>query len=326
VIGQTRDLAAETIAEALARASGRTFASVQWYMVQNRGAAYGDPAHLYVQPGGDFGNRVNVAIDILFRRPVNSGGQLVTVPKIPDMLAVYGPDPDEISHAEGTQSPNMRTVMEQQDRDLGRLIQATKNVGIYKTTTFVLTGDHGMTDWNRSALSVLSQAVTEAGYVPEVLYAGDSPQNPESNVIIAPAVRVAYLTLRGPLAGNSDARDRIRATLAAHTEIESVLGPTELAGLHAGPKLGDLVAEARPPWSFAKADLPAGALKAAHGSRAELDVPLYLAGAGVRKTKPSQPRIVDVAPTISALLGVPCPAQAQGRPLSEAFTSPAQCT
>ena len=138
-------------------------------------------------------------------------------------------------------------------------------------------------------------------------------------------MRVAYLTLRGPLAGNSNARDRIRTALAAHTEIESVLGSTELDGLHAGPKLGDLVAEARPPWSFAKADLPAGTLKAAHGSRAELDVPLYLAGAGVRRTKPSQPRIIDVAPTISALLGMPCPAQAQGRPLSETFTSPAAC-
>jgi predicted AlkP superfamily phosphohydrolase/phosphomutase len=104
-----------------------------------------------------------------------------------------------------------------------------------------------------------------------------------------------------------------------------VLGPTELAGLHAGPKLGDLVAEAQAPWSFAQADLAAGTLKAAHGSRAELDVPVYLSGAGIRRNKPTQPRLIDVAPTISALLGIPCPAQAQGRPLSEAFSSPASC-
>jgi hypothetical protein len=50
-VGQTRTLAAETINQALASA-GKTTASVQWYMVQNHGTAYGDPEHLYIQPGG----------------------------------------------------------------------------------------------------------------------------------------------------------------------------------------------------------------------------------------------------------------------------------
>jgi len=47
-------------------------ASVQWYMVQDHGTAYGDPEHLYVQPGGPFATRVDAAIEILNRRPVNS--------------------------------------------------------------------------------------------------------------------------------------------------------------------------------------------------------------------------------------------------------------
>ena len=40
-VGQNRSLAAETINQALA-AAGKTTASVQWYMVQNHGTAYGN--------------------------------------------------------------------------------------------------------------------------------------------------------------------------------------------------------------------------------------------------------------------------------------------
>jgi predicted AlkP superfamily pyrophosphatase or phosphodiesterase len=105
-----------------------------------------------------------------------------------------------------------------------------------------------------------------------------------------------------------------------------VLGQPELDALHAGPKLGDLVVEAQPPWSFAKADLQAGTEKGAHGSQAELDVPLLLSGAGIANTPPANAGLVDVAPTIAALLHAPCPAQTDGRPLTEAFTAPAACT
>ncbi|SEH02128.1 hypothetical protein SAMN05444920_12463 [Nonomuraea solani] len=42
---------------ALAIAEGRTVASVQWYMIQDHGVRYGDPEHLYVQPGGGPGHR-----------------------------------------------------------------------------------------------------------------------------------------------------------------------------------------------------------------------------------------------------------------------------
>jgi hypothetical protein len=103
-VGQTRVLEAETLPEALAR-GGRTVAAVQWYMVHNRGTAYGDPEHLYVDPGGPFEHRVDAAIDILKQRPVKSGDQMVTVPRIPDFLAVYGDDFDALGHEEGAESP-----------------------------------------------------------------------------------------------------------------------------------------------------------------------------------------------------------------------------
>lgn len=324
VLGQTRYMAAETLAEALRRSSGKTMASVQWYMVQDRGAKCGDASYLYVQPGGQFGDRVNVAIDILRRRPVNSCGQTVTVPKIPNFVAVYGPQPDELAHNEGTSGPNMKSVLEQQDRDLGRLIQATKDVGIYKNTAFILTSDHGMSDWTKTALGVLSQSVSEAGYTSEVVYPGAAPET-DADVVIAPAVQVAHLHFRGAAASDPNARSKITTALLSHTEIERVFDQSGLATLRASPKLGDLVAQVRQPWSFAKADTAAGTQKASHGATTELDVPLYMSGAGISRTKPSNPGLVDVAPTISALLGIPCPANAQGRALRESFSSSASC-
>jgi hypothetical protein len=43
-------------------------------MVQNYRATYGDPEHLYVQPGGLFEKRVDAAIEILNRRPGTPAG------------------------------------------------------------------------------------------------------------------------------------------------------------------------------------------------------------------------------------------------------------
>jgi hypothetical protein len=114
-VGQTRFLAAETISQALA-AEGKTTAAVQWHLVRDHGSSYGDPEHLYLEPGGLFEQRVDAAIDILNLRPVDSGGEMVTVPKIPDFLAVYGPDLDAFGHAEGAESPNLGPLLAELDR------------------------------------------------------------------------------------------------------------------------------------------------------------------------------------------------------------------
>ena len=325
VLGQTRHLATGTIAEALRQKPGMTMASVQWYMVQNRGVSCGNPKYLYVKPNGEFPHRVDVAIDILERRPVNSCGRTVTVPKIPNLLAVYGPQPDELSHKEGTHGPNMKRTMEQQDQALGRLIRATRNVGTYKNTAFILTTDHGLSDWTKTALDVLPHAVSDAGYTSEIVYPGFSPKT-NADVIIAPTPRIAHFQLRGTAANDPATAIKIRSALLAHHQIAAVLAPSDYSTLHASSKLGYLVAEARLPWSFAKTGALRGTQKASHGSRAELDIPLYLAGKGINRIKPHNPGLVDVAPTIAALLGIPCPAGAQGRVLKESFTSSASCS
>src|SRR5918995_2909821 len=235
-VGQTRSLAAETINQALAD-GGKTTSSVQWYMVQNHGTAYGDPQHLYVQPGGPFANRVGVAVDILNLRPVNSGGQMVTVPKVPDFMAVYGSDLDDPGHAEGAASPNIPPLLAELDRHLGRLIQATVDVGIYGETAWILTSDHGMTTWSLTLLPDVYAAITAAGYKPEFVTPGDSP-SPTTEVIIVPnAVRIGDFTLRWRVA-TPKGRERVRAALEPLPQIARVFDKSELGVLRVSDKLG----------------------------------------------------------------------------------------
>ncbi|MGI9121555.1 MAG: alkaline phosphatase family protein, partial [Rubrobacter sp.] len=313
-VGQTRFLAAETISQAPA-AEGRTTAAIQWYMVQDHGTSYGDPEHLYVEPGGLFEQRVNAAIEILNLRPVDSGGKMVTVPKIPDFLAIYGADLDAFGHAEGAEGPNLGPLLAELDRQLGRLVQATKEVGIYEQTAFLLTSDHGMTTWDRSLTERLA-ATNVLGRHPEIVPPG-RPASPEAEIVVVTAGRVADLTLRG-WAATAQGREKVRAVLEGLPQISQVLDVANFEAFHASDKLGDFVVEAKVPWGFGPPEPGKATSRGGHGSTREMRVPLLISGAGVRVgAVPRNAKLVDVAPTIAALLSARPPADAQGRALGE---------
>ncbi len=312
-VSQNRDLEAETIAEALAR-QGRSVASVQWYMVQDHGTTYGDPSHLYVQPGGSFATTSRVAIDILNRRPVSSGGKQVTVPEVPAFMAVYGADLDGLVHQDGAESPRIGPLLESMDGNLASLVQATRDVGIFDRTAFILTGDHSMSTWEHSIIDAVLGAVEGLGLRPEVVVAGRRAA-PETEVVIVQGVRVATFVLRGAAATPS-ARRKLRVNLAGVEHVSNVFDRNDLRRMRASDKLGDLVAEAEVPWHFSALD--DGKPRGSHGSTAESHIPLILAGSGVRPGAPvNGAGLVDVAPTVAALLGVTPPTDAQGRALHQ---------
>jgi arylsulfatase A-like enzyme len=238
------------------------------------------------------------------------------VPKVPDLLAVYGSDLDDLAHEKGTESPDLAPLLDELDRQLGRLVAATKEAGVHERTAFVLTSDHGMTDWSRPLAGELARL--SAGFRAEVVLPGAAPA-PDAEVVIVPiAIRIADVTLLGRGA-TEKARARIRGLLEGSPGVARVLDGDDLDAMKAGGKHGDLVVEAAPPWGFSDAP-PEGGLAAAHGSTREMRVPLLLAGAGVRRgVEPRDARLVDVAPTICALLGARTPKDAQGRALEEAL-------
>ena len=81
-----------------------------------------------------------------------------------------------------------------------------------------------------------------------------------------------------------------------------------------------LVAPLVPLASIGLAEPEGGMSRGGHGSTQEGRVPLLISGAGVRTSAASKDaRLVDVAPTIAAMLGARPPADAQGRVLDESL-------
>ena len=317
VVGEERTLRAETVAEALAKA-GKTIASIQWYITQEYGTVFGDPDRLYVEPGGLFSARVDAAVNVLEGRPVDSGGRSVEVRNPPNFMAVYGSDLDDAGHAEGPDGPNIAPLLAEMDRQLGRLVEATRDAGIFDLTTFIVTGDHGMTGWTEDLTQELLTAVADAGYAPEVVTPGNTPGSATAVVVVPTAVRIANLALLDD-ADTPRGRRRIKRALEEAPNVARVLGGDDLEELRAGQKPGQLVVEAEEPWGFVPPGRAGGGPGGAHGSTEEMRVPLLLSGAGIRRgAEPREPRLVDLAPTICALLGVRPPKDAQGRALSEA--------
>lgn len=320
VQGQTRRNVAETFGEALAE-SGRTMASVQFFMLQDRGVSYGNPDRLYTQPGGNCDARADDAIAILTGEPVDSGGQLVTVPEPPDFMAVYCSDIDSAGHATGEHSQETIDALEHVDEQVGRIVEATREAGTYGRTTFILTGDHGITTYQQVNGPQAEAAIDALGYEAEWVNTGQAPA-PGTNVVLAGG-GLTSIHLIGDLAGDIDARERVRAALLDVEGMGGVYDREAQAAMRMAPTYGDLVAEPAPGWAMFAENAPYD--RGRHGTTQELDVPFLMSGSGVLPGRvPQDLRLVDVAPTINHLLGVRAPADAQGRAVTEVLMRPRQ--
>ncbi|WP_062213864.1 alkaline phosphatase family protein [Streptomyces sp. NBRC 109706] len=313
-VGQSRALAVPTLAESLA-AQGRTLASVQWFIVQDHGVRYGDPRALYTQPGGDCAHRVDQFGDLLAGRPVDSGGERVTVPEVPDLLAVYCDDLDSLGHRVGPDDPAIDERMVEMDRQLGRIVQLTRDAGIFEETAFVLVGDHGMTEFDRAFGAELLDAIASTGLSGEFLTSGQSPAaDTDVAIVVGGNASLHFLGDRA----NPLAVARVRAAVSRLPQVRAVLGWGEQRLLRMSRDVGELLVEPEPGWTAA-VDAPA-APAGRHGSTTEAEATLLIAGAGIRPGGFALlPRHVDLAPTISALLGAAPPEGAQGRVLWEAL-------
>ncbi|TWH31558.1 alkaline phosphatase family protein [Isoptericola variabilis] len=78
------------------------------------------------------------------------------------MLAVYCDTLDALGHAGGDAHPDIPAALEMIDAQLGRIVEATQDAGIYGRTAFVVMGDHGMTTFDK-------------GFADEALHPGPRP-------------------------------------------------------------------------------------------------------------------------------------------------------
>jgi arylsulfatase A-like enzyme len=337
-----RDNLAQTIGEVFAEAGWPT-ASVQQFTLLDRGTRPGDPLHLYLEPHGPFEVRAARALDLLNFVPVRSGDETVTMLERPRFLAVYADDLDALGHnlepyygvpLAKDEAGRVARVLKDLDGEykqayglvgmdevLGRLIQGFKDLGIYDETLFVLASDHGMTGYSgQSSLPDLLAVLGSLGYRAQVLRPGEQAL-PDTQIVLWTAGLQMHFSFRGAI--TPEEYERLVGALIARDWYGGHYTHEELIRLGAHPFTGDLVVWPRPPYSF-KTDV-----LRTYEARGQHDTPdwtshnsfLALAGPGVHRGAVimTPASVIDLAPTVTYLAGLPAPAQAQGRVLFEAL-------
>jgi predicted AlkP superfamily pyrophosphatase or phosphodiesterase len=235
----------------------------------------------------------------------------------PHLLLLHIFQVDHWEHQKGVHSPEARRAIENADAQLGRLIRAAQQAGIWQHTVLVVASDHGMAD--------VREAVR-----PGVLLARLGLVTPgRGNTLRAwKAVVVsnggsAYLYVH-PQAGPA-VEARLRALFLRLAErpssgIAAVYTRDQIRALHGDPN-ACLALEARPGYMFLPGytgpyhDRPPVA--ATHGydpQRASMKASLLLFGPPVGHTELARARLVDVAPTIARWLELPLD-KSDGHPL-----------
>nr|BFF21111.1 hypothetical protein GCM10025730_46320 [Promicromonospora thailandica] len=225
--GQQRDLAVPTVAQSI-RAQGGTVFSAQWFILQNYGVTFGDPDGLYTQPGGDCARRTDDAVSVLHGEPVDSGGDQVRANGVPDLIAVYCDVLDAIGHEGGDADPRIPAALADIDAQIGRLVQATRDAGVYGRTAFVVTGDHGMTTFDKGFGAEGLAAIEDAGFTPQILTSGQTPA-PGTDVVIVVG-GVADVRVIGERAGDRSAVRRLERALRGLPQVRDVLDEETSAG------------------------------------------------------------------------------------------------
>lgn len=72
----------------------------------------------------------------------------------PLLLAVTYDNPDHVGHTAGHDTPEIYEIMTYLDQQIGQLIQATKDAGIYDETVFIISSDHGGIDKGHGGITL----------------------------------------------------------------------------------------------------------------------------------------------------------------------------
>ncbi|MDO8587124.1 MAG: alkaline phosphatase family protein [Armatimonadota bacterium] len=250
----------------------------------------------------------------------------------PRVLLINLPSVDGVGHScGGIRSPEvMKPVVEEADRQVGKLLEAYKALGIYEETLFIVTADHGM---------MAAQPPVEHKLLQEALDKFGT--------------KVVTSTDTGPvwISDSSKAKDVVEYVMAKRPAAASAgyykvkeggkyrykASPATLKSL--GPKLAktykyllSTIACANGPDIFfcsremspIPADFPKRGrhYQIAWGAQ---HIPLVLAGPGVKQgfVSKSPARLVDIAPTALALMGVK-PKGMDGIALADALLNPTE--
>jgi predicted AlkP superfamily pyrophosphatase or phosphodiesterase len=231
----------------------------------------------------------------------------------PDLLLLHLVQLDYFQHRSGREGPDVAPARARIDGHLGTLQAALREAGLADRAAVVVVGDHGFQDVSRTVHP--NEVLARAGL------GGCAWSEPAWRATAHVTGGSAGVFVNPP--GDDDARARAAAALRAEARDRyTVLTRAELDVLGAMPGAA-LGLEGAPGYMVSGScgrGLTASARGATHGylpSRATMATGFVASGAGVRSgVMLDRVRLIDVAPTIARLLGVPAPT-VEGRVLHE---------
>ncbi|NMB25395.1 MAG: sulfatase-like hydrolase/transferase [Firmicutes bacterium] len=236
-----------------------------------------------------------------FGHSIEAGGELArwTFERfLPSLLSVTFYAPDSLNHLYGPGNKHTLLSLEHIDQELHRLAATVDRLGLLEETVFIIASDHGHADSSRSVNEV---------FIPYM----------EDGQIVIPNLRA--VALHNP-------PDKMLADLALREEIECILSPMELALLGYGALDSEYVACLKPGYSWHGEGAPN---LGNHGgvTMDERHVPLIVSSPSFKAGRVDKiVDTVDIAPTITALLGAKYLDTYQGRVLSEVVSLDTEST
>ena len=296
-------------------------------------------------PDGDYYNRLKTspfldALTLDFARAAVDGENLGNNPAgVPDLLGVSLSAHDYVNHAYGPESKMSHDHLQRLDRLLADFLSyLDRKVGADRVLV-VLTADHGFPNTPEFARSVHGDAgrVDNLKLV-EGLNAAMAERFGIAKLVVAqsvPNLQLDYAAIDRAKLQRSEVESTAARWLMAQTGIAQVYTRSQFeAGAVADTRMGllmrrawhrelsgDLVLVTRPYWYFSSS-----ASGTSHGSPYAYDtnVPLVLAGRPWIKAGSygQYAEVVDIAPTLAAILRLRPPAAAEGRVLTELLKTP----
>lgn len=221
-------------------------------------------------------------------------------PQPPRLVMSYWYGCDKAGHGEGPESSEVTDCIAETDARLERLRAGLAALPI--PVTLLVVSDHGMA---RTLGTVnLYRAFEVLDFAVEII-----PSGPIAHVFVAPERLAATEAL---------ARSLLHVTTWRRDTV-----PLAFAYRHP-TRTGDLVLMAEPGWTFDGRN--AEPLPGVHGhdpTSPDMGAIFFAWGDGIRPgSRVTQPRAVDIVPTICHLLHLPVPAGVEGRALEEILAAP----
>jgi hypothetical protein len=249
----------------------------------------------------------------------------------PRVMMVNLPEVDIFGHANGTDPAVMGPLMVDVDRQIGRVVAAYKAAGIYAQTDFIITADHGMVPAEHTVdIGKIQTIVKSAGGQPLYVGHGDWSAIWLKNAASIPAVATALARAGIPYVHAVYAKSptgsyQLYSPASGALNLDEQAAYADLLRSMAASESADIVLLYDENTMTETPTFLKAARKGDHGGATwgAQHIPLVIAGPGVKAGFSSSypARLVDIAPTVEALMGVR-PRGQDGVPLADVMTSP----